>query len=58
MAKKLSKIQVRRKLVAAKHNISLILVDKFRQADSFSPMSSRKLLELIEILERAIKRIK
>jgi hypothetical protein len=58
MPKKLTKTQVKAKLNIAKQALSLVLIDKFRQEGSFSPMSSTKLLELIDKIERAMKRIK
>jgi hypothetical protein len=58
MPKKLTKIQVKSKLNIAKQALSLVLIDKFRQEGSFSPMSIKVLLELIDKIERAMKRMK
>jgi hypothetical protein len=56
--KKLTKSQVKTKMIKAGFLIGDLASDKIYQADSLVPMSSKKLLEIIETMQRAFKRVK
>ena len=56
--KKLTKAQVKTKMIKAGFFIGDLINDKMYQPDSFVPLSSKKLLEVLEIMQRAFKRIK
>ena len=56
--KKLTKTQVKSKMIKAGFLIGDLASDKMYQPDSLVPLSSKKLLEVIEVFQRAFKRIK
>jgi len=56
--KKLTKTQVKSKMIKAGFIIGDLVSDKMYQPDSLVPLSSKKLLEIIETMQRAFKRIK
>jgi len=56
--KKLSKVQIRKKLKMAFRALFELEMDKLGQMDSLVPISVPKLLEMSDAIKRAEKRIK
>jgi len=56
--KKLTKTQVKKKFTAASNNVYDLVLDKFGHSDSRVSMSKPKLMEVLDLLQRAKERTK
>tara|TARA_Y100000296_G_scaffold18219_1_gene21571 strand:- start:36 stop:215 length:180 start_codon:yes stop_codon:yes gene_type:complete len=56
--KKLTKTQVKKKFTTASNNVYDLVLDKFGHSDSRVSMSKPKLMEVLDLLQRAKERTK
>lgn len=56
--KKLTKTQIKKKFTTASNNVYDLVLDKFGHSDSKVSMSKPKLMEVLDLLQRAKERTK